>query len=116
MARVVAYTAARSIGKKSLSMQSFAQALSQIPFILCENAGMDSSDILSELGKDHLLSGPLCRKGVDVIRGQVGDMKEFCVFEAFIVKLHIILSATEAAECILRVDETIRNPPKHRES
>ncbi|KAG5602839.1 hypothetical protein H5410_034209 [Solanum commersonii] len=41
--------------------------------------------------------------GIDVITGQAGDMAELGISEAFKVKQAVLLSATEAAEMILRL-------------
>lgn len=46
---------------------------------------------------------------------QVGDMAELGISEAFKVKHAVLLSATEAAEMILRVDEIITCAPRRRE-
>ena len=46
---------------------------------------------------------------------QVGDMAELGISEAFKVKQAVLLSATEAAEMILRVDEIITCAPRRRE-
>lgn len=46
---------------------------------------------------------------------QVGDMVERGISEAFKVKQAVLLSATEAAEMILRVDEIITCAPRKRE-
>jgi T-complex protein 1 subunit beta len=53
--------------------------------------------------------------GVDVISGGVGDMSQLGIFEAFKVKQAVLLSATEAAEMILRVDDIIKAAPRPRE-
>ena len=52
-----------------------------------------------------------------LLRGllQVGDMAELGISEAFKVKQAVLLSATEAAEMILRVDEIITCAPRRRE-
>jgi len=46
---------------------------------------------------------------------QVGDMEERGIYEAFKVKQAVLLSATEASEMILRVDEIITCAPRRRE-
>lgn len=46
---------------------------------------------------------------------QVGDMEELGISEAFKVKQAVLLSATEATEMILRVDEIITCAPRRRE-
>ena len=55
------------------------------------------------------------RAGIDVMTGQVGDMYELGIFESLKVKLQVLLSATEAAEMILRVDDIIKCAPRQRE-
>lgn len=100
MSRAIEIAAEQTLGKKSLAIQSFARALRKIPEIICENAGLDSTEIVSSLRSAHSVAD--CRIGVDVILGEIGDMEVSGVIEAFVVKLQMLLSATEAAECILR--------------
>ena len=40
-------------GKKALAVESFAAALRQIPTILSDNAGLDSSDLVAKLRAAH---------------------------------------------------------------
>lgn len=42
-------------------------------------------------------------------------MKEFGICEAFKVKQQVLLSASEAAEMILRVDDIVQCAPRQRE-
>lgn len=46
--------------------------------------------------------------------GKVGCMKELGITESFAVKRQVLLSASEAAEMILRVDEIIKCAPRRR--
>ena len=48
----------------------------------------------------------------DMVNGAIGDMQELGVTEAFIVKQQMLLSAAEAAEMILRVDDIIKAAPR----
>ncbi|KAH0749954.1 hypothetical protein KY290_029186 [Solanum tuberosum] len=48
--------------------------------------------------------------GIDVITGQVGDMAELGISEAFKVKQAVLLSATEAAGLILRLMKSSHMP------
>lgn len=48
----------------------------------------------------------------DMIRGCVGDMVELGVTESFQVKRQVLISASEAAEMILRVDDIIKAAPR----
>ena len=113
MARVVEDLAAKTPGKKSLAMQGFATALRASPAIICDNAGLDSSDIISNLRAAH--TDPNTTAGIDVYKGSVGDMKELGINEAFKVKSRVLTSATEATEMILRVDDIIKCAPRERE-
>lgn len=48
----------------------------------------------------------------DMSEGAVGDMAELGVTESFQVKRQVLLSASEAAEMILRVDDVIKAAPR----
>lgn len=52
--------------------------------------------------------------GLDMNTGNVGCMKSLRVTESFKSKLQVLLSAHEAAEMILRVDDIIRCAPRQR--
>lgn len=102
---------------------AFAKALEVIPRQICDNAGLDSTDILNKLRMQHgkarqaaaaATSGPtlgLSWAGVDVdgAEGWRDNMKAF-VWEPSLVKINAISSAAEAAALILSVDETVKNP------
>lgn len=47
-----------------------------------------------------------------MIHGTVGDMAKLGVTESFQVKRQVLLSAAEAAEMILRVDNIIKAAPR----
>lgn len=113
MAKRIDEVASRTAGKMAIAMEAFARALRQIPAIICDNAGMDAADVVTKLraaiGKDEN-----SRFGVDVMRGDTGDMQELGVFESRKVKRQVVTSATEAAEMILRVDDIIKCAPRER--
>jgi len=96
-------------GKQQLIMAAFAKALEVIPRQICDNAGLDSTDILNKLRMRHAAGDKWY--GVDVDRAEgVRDNMEAFVWEPSLVKLNAISSATEAACLILSIDETVRNP------
>lgn len=99
-------------GKESLCIEAFAKALRQIPTIICDNAGYDSSEIISNLKKE--INDGSTTAGIDINKGGVGDMKELGVFECLKVKEQALMSACEAAEMIIRVDMTFTAPPRQR--
>lgn len=113
MAKEVDELAKRTPGKKSHAIEAFSQALQAIPTIIADNAGLDSAELISKLRAKHQQEDSTA--GIDVITGTVGDMAALGISEAFKVKQAILLSATEAAEALLRVDEIIRCAPRRRE-
>lgn len=48
----------------------------------------------------------------DMFEGIVGDMADLGITESFQVKRQVLLSASEAAEMILRVDNIIKAAPR----
>lgn len=53
--------------------------------------------------------------GLDVVAGQVGNMQTLGIREAYKSKLQVLVSAAEAAEMILRVDDIIKCAPRQRQ-
>ncbi|MGQ9542627.1 MAG: thermosome subunit beta [Candidatus Bathyarchaeia archaeon] len=92
-------------GRLQLGILAFAEALESIPVILAENAGLDPIDILVEMrsrhGKGEVWSG------IDPVKGRITDMYRIGVYEPLSVKRQALLSATEAANMILRIDDLI---------
>jgi len=100
-------------GKESLAIEGFAKALRQLPMILADNAGLDSAELISNL-KSAIHNGANSA-GIDINKGCVGDMKELGIYECLKVKEQALISACEAAEMILRVDEVITCAPRKRD-
>lgn len=96
-------------GKQQLILTAFAKALEIIPRQICDNAGLDSTDILNKLRMKHAAGARWYGVDVDGAEGVRDNMEAF-VWEPSLVKLNAISSATEAACLILSVDETVRNP------
>ena len=111
VSRALRDTARGVPGKGQLFMAAFAKALEAIPRQLCDNAGLDATDVLNKLRQKHALpDGSGARFGVDVNEGGVCDTFAAFVWEPALVKVNAIQSAAEAACLILSVDETVRNP------
>lgn len=113
MAKEIDELARKTPGKKSHAIEAFSRALQAIPTIIADNAGLDSAELISKLRAEHHKEN--CTAGIDVITGSVGDMQALRICEAFKVKQAVLLSATEAAEGLLRVDEIITCAPRRRE-
>ena len=48
-------------------------------------------------------------------QGTVGDMEQLGITEALSVKRQVVVSASEAAEMILRVDDILKAAPRKRQ-
>lgn len=53
--------------------------------------------------------------GLNMMTGQVDNMRELGITECLRVKEQALVSATEAAEMILRVDDIVKCAPRQRE-
>lgn len=51
----------------------------------------------------------------DMKEGKVGDMQTLGITESLSVKRQVLVSASEAAEMILRVDDIIKAAPRKRQ-
>ncbi len=98
MAKAVAEIAQNVAGKKAIAVESFSKALQQLPTILADNAGLDSSDLVTRLRK-AVYSG-LTSSGLDLLSpgGGIADMRELGVIESYKLKRAVVSSASEAAE------------------
>ena len=100
-------------GKQALAVEAFARALRAMPTIICENGGYDAAEIVSNL-RSEVTNGNL-DAGVNMYAGKVDNMRSMGVTECLRVKEQALVSATEAAEMILRVDDIVRCAPRRRE-
>jgi len=93
-------------GREQLAIQAFADAIEIVPKTLAESAGMDPIDTLVQLRSKHNSSEGRVY-GVDVYKNAIGDMEKLGVIEPLKVKEQAIISASEASEIILRIDDMI---------
>jgi T-complex protein 1 subunit beta len=98
MARAVDIAALKIEGKKQIAVASFATALRQLPTILADNAGYDSSDLVAKLRT--AINDGLMTYGLDLMTpgGGIADMREMGVIESYKLKRAVVSSASEAAE------------------
>jgi archaeal chaperonin len=92
-------------GREQIAIDAFASAMEVIPTALAENAGLDPIDILIELRKAHKTGKTYY--GLNVYSGKVEDMLKLNVLEPICVGRQAIMSATDAAVMILRIDDVI---------
>ncbi len=98
MAKAVEQEAPNVTGKKAIAVDAFATALRQLPTILADNAGFDSSDLVARL-KKAIYNGETS-SGLDLLTpgGGIADMRKLGVIESFKLKRAVVSSASEAAE------------------
>lgn len=113
MAQAVDAKVGETPGKKALAMEAFARALRQMPTIVADNGGYDSAELVTQLRAAH--AAGKSTYGLDMYNGEIACMDKMGVRESFKSKLQVLLSASEAAEMILRVDDIIKCAPRQRE-
>jgi len=97
--------AAATGGRIQLAIEAFAKALEIIPRTLAENAGLDPIDMIVAIRAEHEAGKKTF--GLDVYEGKPVDMLKAGVVEPLRVKTQAIMSASEAAVMILRIDDVI---------
>lgn len=92
-------------GREQLAVLKFADAVEVIPKALAQNSGLDPIDMLVELRSQHEKGNK--DGGLNVFNGEVENMWDNGVIEPLRIKTQAILSATEAAVMILRIDDIL---------
>jgi thermosome len=92
-------------GREQYAVNAFADAVESLPNTLAENAGLDPIDIIVNLRKSHTDGNVF--HGININTGKVDDMKKARVIEPALVNKQIIMSAAEAAQMILKIDDVI---------
>ncbi|MFH1013075.1 MAG: thermosome subunit beta [Thermoplasmatota archaeon] len=92
-------------GREQMAIEAFAIALEVIPKTLAENAGFDPIDVMLEMRSAHKKG--MKYAGVNAETGKTDDMMKAHVVEPLRVSRQQILSASEAARMILRIDDVI---------
>jgi len=112
MAQAVQALVEKHGGKEQHAIQSFANALRQLPTIMADNAGLDSADLIANLRSHHAEGSSTM--GLDLYNGCVACMSEKKVTESFKVKRQVLISGHEGAEMIMRVDDILKSAPRQR--
>ncbi|KAK3096851.1 hypothetical protein FSP39_003950 [Pinctada imbricata] len=113
MADAVSKLAAKTPGKEAVAMEAFAKALRMLPTTIADNAGYDSAQLISELRALH--TDGKHTMGLNMTDGEVADVEKMGITESFQVKRQMLLSASEAAEMIIRIDDIIKSAPRPRQ-
>ncbi|RKO89971.1 chaperonin Cpn60/TCP-1 family [Blyttiomyces helicus] len=107
LARQLQTIGEKTAGLNQYAIKKYAQALEVIPRTLAENAGQDSTDVISKLYAAH--SAGKATAGVDIEseEGSILDAKEKEIFDILSMRLFATKLATHAAITILSVDQII---------
>lgn len=100
-------------GKSAIAVEAYARALRQMPTIIADNAGYDSAELVANLRSE--VHGGNLSAGLNMFSGKVDDMEKLGVTECLRVKEQALVSASEAAEMILRVDDIVKCAPRKRQ-
>ena len=99
--------------REAFAIESFANALEEVPSTIARNAGLDSLRILTRLRAAHS-KGPT-RLGMDVRTGEVCDVVERGVLDPLDVVRQSLITATEFSKTIVRLDQVIFTPTTQEE-
>ncbi|CAI8497389.1 unnamed protein product [Hanseniaspora opuntiae] len=104
-------------GKQQLMINAFAKALEIIPRQLCENAGLDSVELLNKLRMSHSVNQGKENAfvGINFQIENIADNHESFIWEPMSNKINSLQSAVEACNLILSIDETITNKQQSEE-
>lgn len=102
MMKISEYAATQE-GRTQIAIEAFARMFEVIPYTLAENSGFDQIDKLVALKAAH--ANGENHAGLDVFTGEIIDMYAEGVIEPARVKRQAIMSATETAALIIRVDD-----------
>jgi T-complex protein 1 subunit beta len=113
MAQAVEEASKTVSGKQVLAMEAYAKALRAMPMHIADNAGYDSAELVSGLRAKHYEGHHTW--GLEMNAGGLADMNEMGICESLQMKMQVLLSASEAAEMILRVDDIVQCAPRKRD-
>mmetsp|Transcript_26524 Transcript_26524/g.79270 ORF Transcript_26524/g.79270 Transcript_26524/m.79270 type:complete len:532 (+) Transcript_26524:232-1827(+) len=113
MAQAVEEESKRVASKHVVAMEAYAKALRTMPMHIADNAGYDSTELCAGLKAKHHEGRHTW--GLEMDRGGLGDMVALGICESLQVKEQVLLSSSEAAEMILRVDDIVQCAPRQRQ-
>jgi len=85
--------------------------LRTLPITIAENAGFDANELVHDL-EIELQTKP--DSGINIETGLVDSMEKLQITECLRSKEQALISASEAAEMIMRVDDIITCAPRPR--
>lgn len=97
----------KTMGKNALAIESFSKAIQKLPKIIADNAGLDSMELVKKIKINHEKGNP--KTCLDIFSGSIGDADKLGLTESFKLKAQTIISAVEASEMMIRIDNQIGN-------
>lgn len=86
-------------------VRAYAEALQVIPYTLAENAGLDATQVVTELRALHAAGNPY--HGINVRKNAVTNMLEENVVQPLLVTSSALSLATECVRLILKIDDIV---------
>ncbi|KAI9364428.1 chaperonin Cpn60/TCP-1 family [Zopfochytrium polystomum] len=111
LARQLAAFGERTPGINQYAIKKFAEAFEVIPRTLADNAGLDSTEVISKLYAAHQAGQTNVGVNIESDDNGVFDTKEHRIFDSLPVKQMAIKLATHAAVTVLSVDHIIMSKP-----
>eukprot|EP00029_Vermamoeba_vermiformis_P002896 TRINITY_DN13262_c0_g1_i1.p1 TRINITY_DN13262_c0_g1~~TRINITY_DN13262_c0_g1_i1.p1 ORF type:complete len:542 (-),score=26.29 TRINITY_DN13262_c0_g1_i1:139-1764(-) len=93
-------------GRKQLPMKACTEALLEIPITLLSNAGLNVEENIEKMKLLHHRGEKYI--GIDVLDGQIKDLREIALWEPYFSKKAQFSMAIEAATSLLNVHASIR--------
>jgi T-complex protein 1 subunit theta len=110
-------------GVSALGVKAFAESLEVIPRVLADNAGLDATDVLSQLQAAHAkkVTTACVNVEIDAVDGStlagtigvrdVNELAPYAVYDPLLTKIWALKYASDAALTVLRVDQIIMSKP-----
>ncbi|ORM40637.1 T-complex protein 1 subunit epsilon [Babesia sp. Xinjiang] len=89
---------------EQFAVQTFSEALLEIPMALADNSGLNVFDMVARATQMQRTN---CHAGIDCLKGTVGDMREQGIFESLHSKVQQLSLATQVVKMILKIDDVI---------
>ena len=109
MARRIGEKGDECTGLKQYSIKKFAEAFQMVPRVLAENAGLDATEVLSELFVAHQKCATMA-VNIESTKELI-DAKEKMILDNLEAKRNAIKLATHVAVTILLVDQIVMQKP-----
>lgn len=98
-------------GLNQYAIKKYAQALEVVPRTLCDNAGLDSTEILSKLYAAQVAGKTTFGVDIESPENQLFDAPANGIYDVLAVKEFAMKLATHAAITVLSVDQIIMSKP-----